>query len=139
MPKQSNDIDLVTYTTSKPSKGPAPQPKLPEFTPLFCNAGEENMPNVPISIDSSDPEALFNMFFDQSIIEMIVKATNQNAEFKRTGNRRQSIQERQRPWHPINSDELRAYLGIITWMDELPALKKSCGVLEHREKKWWNF
>ena len=121
MPKQSNDIDLVTYTTSKPSKGPAPQPKpLPEFTPLFCNAGEENMPNVPNSIDSSDPEALFNMFFDQSIIEMIVKATNQNAEFKRTGNRRQSIQERQRPWHPINSDELRAYLGIITWMSCQP-------------------
>jgi len=26
IPKHSNDIDLVTYTVSKPSKGPAPKP-----------------------------------------------------------------------------------------------------------------
>jgi len=60
------------------------------------------------------------MFFDKSIIEMIVNATNQNAELKRTRNRRQSVRERQRPWHPITSDELRAYLGIITWMSCQP-------------------
>jgi len=121
IPKQSNDIDLVTYTVSKSSKGPAPKPKpLPEFKPLVCNASEESSPNIPDGIDSSDPEALFDMFFDKSIIEMIVKATNQNAQLKRTRDRRSSIREHQRPWHPVTFDELRAYLGIITWMSCQP-------------------
>ena len=82
MPRQSNDEDLVTYTISKPTKGPAPvPPPIPFFEPLVY-AQSENTPQLPPNFDSRDPGALFNLFFDDRVIEIIVKATNENAKYK---------------------------------------------------------
>jgi hypothetical protein len=51
MPRKSNDEDLVTYTISKPTKGPAPDPPpLPPFEPLVY-APSANTPQLPPSID----------------------------------------------------------------------------------------
>ena len=83
MPKKCNDHDLVIYSELKPTKGPAPLvPPIPDFKPFvyFC---KQNTPCISNTIDSSDPEALFNLFFDTSVITMFITATNKNAELKR--------------------------------------------------------
>jgi transposase IS4-like protein len=140
MPRQSNDEDLVTYTTSKPTKGPAPvPPPIPFFEPLIY-AHSKNTPRLPPHIDSSDPGALFDLFFDNSVIEIIVKATNENAKHKkakfdagRDAQRATGLLEqtgaKQRRWRDVTSDEIRAYFGISIWM--------GCQRLKNI-KEYWN-
>ena len=113
MPKKSNDEDLVTYTISKPTKGPAPDPPpLPIFEPLVY-AHSENTPRLPAHVDSRDSVAIFDLFIDDKAIEIMVNATNENARHKRaTGD----LSAPRRPWRNVTSDEMLAYLGISIWM-----------------------
>lgn len=120
MPRQSNDEDLVTYTVSKPTKGPAPvPPPIPIFEPLVYTQSE-NTPQLPPNFNSSDPMALFNLFFDDEVIEIIVEATNKNAKYKMAkfdaGRDTQRAEAQQRRWRDVTSDEILAYLGISIWM-----------------------
>lgn len=127
MPRQSNDEDLVTYTISKPTKGPAPDPPpLPAFEPLTY-APSANTPRLPPYIDTSDPEDLFSLFIDDKAIEIIVNATNQNAKLKkakfdadrdarRATNLLEGSEVQQRRWRDVTPDEILAYLGISMWM-----------------------
>ena len=115
MPKRCNDHDLVLYTQSKPTKEPAPpvQP-IPDFTP-FVYINKQNTPCIPSTIDSSNPEALFDLFFfNESTIQMIIKAINENAAYKRA--KAGKTEPLQRPWHDVNTNEILAYLGITIFM-----------------------
>jgi hypothetical protein len=112
MPRKCNDIDLVTYSELKPTKAPAPEPPpIPQFNPIVYPC-KQNTPCLPPDIDSSDPEAIFNAFFDTELIEILSTNTNRNAERKRAKN----TEDKQRPWYPTTANEIRAYLGIIIWM-----------------------
>jgi hypothetical protein len=122
MPRQSNDEDLVTYTVSKPTKGPAPDPPpLPPYEPLIY-AQLANTPQLPPHINSNNAEALFNLFFDDKIIKIIVNATNENAKQKKAkfntdqDTQRAEMEAQQRPWQDVTSNEILAYLGISIWM-----------------------
>ena len=114
MPKRCNDHDLVLYTTSKPIKGPAPpvQP-VPYFEPVVYTT-KRNTPCVPSTVDSSDPEALFDLFFSKSTIEILVNATNDNAVIKRA--KAAKTEPLQRPWRSISTNEILTYLDITVFM-----------------------
>jgi hypothetical protein len=67
----------------KPTKVPAPPvPPIPHFEPLVFSS-EENESCIPSTVDSSDPVALFSVFFEESTIQMLINAANKNAEIKR--------------------------------------------------------
>jgi len=68
MPRKCNDHDLVIYSELKPIKGPAPSvPPIPYFEP-FVYKSKQNMLCIFTTINSSDPEALFKLFFKESTI-----------------------------------------------------------------------
>src|SRR5947207_430888 len=78
---------------------------------------------IPNTIDLSSPEAIFTLFFTDSVIDHIVQCTNINAEKVRADPaalRAQNIRfhnsYNQRPWKPVTSSEILAYLGIIIYM-----------------------
>ena len=78
---------------------------------------------IPNTIDSSNPEALFTLFFTDSVIDRIVQCTNINAENIRTDpltSRAQNIRfhdsYNQLPWKPATLSEILAYLGILIYM-----------------------
>ena len=82
---------------------------------------------IPETIDSSSPEALFTLFFTDSVIDHIVQCTNVNAESARAdtlASRAQNVRFRnpykQRPWKPVTSSEILAYLGILIYMGIYP-------------------
>jgi hypothetical protein len=113
MPRKCNDHDLVTYSELKPVKGPAPPVHaIPDFDPIVY-IDQNNTPCLPTTIDSSDPEALFRLFFEDSTIEMLVTATNENAIVKRS---KYSQSQHARPWHNVDFNEMLAYLGIAIFM-----------------------
>ena len=79
MPRKCNDHDLVTYSELRPTKDPAPPVwPIPEFKP-FVYTEQSNIPRVPTPINTSNPEALWDLFFLDSTIEMLINATNRNA------------------------------------------------------------
>jgi hypothetical protein len=112
MPKKSNDIDLVTYTTFK-GQHHNRNHYIPKFEPLVY-VDKQCKPIIPDGIDTSDPEALFDLSFDQSIIDILVLSTNQNAELK--GAEFEDLDTIQRPWRPVTPDIIRAYLGVLIFM-----------------------
>ena len=62
-----------------------------------------------------DPLGIFSLFFDDSMVGMIVEETNRYAE--------QCLQETNKQWS-TNAEEVRAYLGFLIFMrldDKLPA------------------
>jgi hypothetical protein len=74
MPGLCNDIDLVKYSKLQPTKGPAPAIQaIPNFKPLVYS-DKQNTPCIPTTINSSDPEALFSLFFTDSTIQMFINA-----------------------------------------------------------------
>ena len=82
---------------------------------------------LPNTIDSSNPEALFTLFFTDSVIDRIVQCTNVNAESaradpiaSRASNIRFHNSHNQLPWKPVTSSEILAYLGILIYMGIYP-------------------
>jgi len=78
---------------------------------------------IPNTINSSSPEALFTLFFTDSVIDHIIQCTNINAESIQADAvslRAQNVQfhnpYNQRPWKPVTSSEILAYLGILIYM-----------------------
>jgi hypothetical protein len=87
---------------------------------LNCTTGSSQIPNT---INSSSPEALFTLFFTDSVIDRIVRCTNVNAESARldpVASRAQNIRSynsyNQLSWKPVTSSEILAYLGILIYM-----------------------
>ena len=113
MSRKCNDHDLVTYSELKPIKEPAPSvPPISHFEP-FVYKSKQNTPCIPTTINSSDPEALFRLFFEESTIQMLVNVTNANANIKRV---KYPQQKYARAWRSVNSNEILAYLGIAVFM-----------------------
>jgi len=125
---RSNDHDFVPPTQYKPSRT---RDKPPGFSPLKLIPGFKAMDlnrttsssQLPETIDSSSPEALFTLFFTTSVIDRIVRCTNVNAEkiradpvASRAKNIRFHDSYNQRPWKPVTSSEILAYLGILIYM-----------------------
>jgi len=81
---QSNDHDFVPPTQYKPSRtkkppGFSPLKLIPRFKAMDLNHTTSSS-QVPNTIDSSSPEAIFTLFFTDSVIDRIVRCTNINAE-----------------------------------------------------------
>ena len=82
---RSNDHDFVPPTQYKPSRiknkppGFSPLKLIPEFTAMDLNRTTSSS-QIPKTINSSSPEALFTLFFTESVIDHIVQCTNVNAE-----------------------------------------------------------
>ena len=92
--------------------------QLPNFKALdFKNI--KGSSHIPSTVQSNSPEALFSLFFTTSVLDIIVRYTNLNAErvytvpvTLRALNSRFHGSLKQRPWVSINSDEILVYLRI---------------------------
>ena len=82
---RSNDHDFVPPTQYKPSRtkqqpsGFSPLKIIPSFKAMDLNRTTSSS-QIPNTINSSSPEALFTLFFTDSVIDRIVRCTNVNAE-----------------------------------------------------------
>ena len=125
---RSNDHDFVPPTQYKPShskkqpSGFSPLKLIPRFEAMDLNRTTSSS-QVPNTIDSSSPEAIFALFFTDSVVDRIVQCTNTNAERVRmdpAASRAQNIRFKtscnQRSWKPVTSPEILAYLGIFIYM-----------------------
>ena len=125
---QSNDHDFVPPTQYKPSRlkqkpsGFSPLKLIPSFKAMDLNRTISSS-QIPNTINSSSPEALFTLFFTDSVIDRIVQCTNINAESvradpvnSRTQNIRFHNSYNQLPWKPVTSSEILVYLGINIYM-----------------------
>ena len=130
---RSNDHDFVPPTQYKPSRikqqpsGFSPLKLIPSFKAIDLNriTSASQIPNI---INSSSPEALFTLFFTNSVINRIVQCTNVNAESvradpvtSRAPNIRFHDSYNQLSWKPVTSSEILAYLGILIYMGINPA------------------
>src|SRR6266513_6470434 len=125
---QSNDHDFVPPTQYKPHhikqqpSGFSPLKLIPRFKAIDLNRIISSS-QIPNTINSSSPEALFTLFFTNSVINRIVQCTNVNAESvradpvtSRAPNIRFHDSYNQLPWKPVTSSEILAYLGILIYM-----------------------
>ena len=125
---RSNDHDFVPPTQYKPShttkqpSGFSPLKLIPRFEAMNLHRTKSSS-QVPNTIDSSSPEAIFTLFFTDSVVDRIVQCTNTNAErvranpvTSRAKNIRFKNSHNQRPWKPVTSSEILAYLGILLYM-----------------------
>src|SRR5947207_10005614 len=125
---QSNDHDFVPPTQYKPSRtkqkpsGFSPLKLIPRFKAMDLNRTTSSS-QLLNTINSSSPEALFTLFFTDSVIDRIVQCTNINAEnvradpvASRAPNIRFHNSCNQLPWKPVTPSEILAYLGISIYM-----------------------
>ena len=113
--KVSNDLDHVRKDPkpTKVPKEPPPKPwKLPKFTPVKIKKpftdGEGQLPST---VASDDPYAIFNLFFNEETLKVLVQHTNEYA-FLYPGPEKPDA----RTWFPTTVKEFRAYLGVSIWM-----------------------
>src|SRR5947208_11968675 len=81
---QSNDHDFVPPTQYKPRhtkqpSGFSPLKLIPRFKAMDLNRITSSS-QIPDSINSSSPEAIFTLFFTDLVIDQIIQCTNNNAE-----------------------------------------------------------
>ena len=124
----SNDHDFVPPTQYKLNRTNNQLPDLsllesiPKFNALDLN-NTEGSSHIPHTIDSSSPEAIFSLFFTDSVLDLIVRCTNLNAEraradpvTSRASNIRFHDSLNQKPWKPVTSYDILTYLGIQIYM-----------------------
>ena len=122
MPSQKRkDDDLVPKDKPEPAKRPkGSQPELPlpnplpEWNPLLVdNDIERGKPKLPRSVNRLSPIKLFNLFFTEEQLQVIVKYTNANAIRIQEDNIKKNYR-RTRSWHPVNKYDIMRYLaGVI--------------------------
>ena len=135
MPRTSNDIDYVkvkdprTKTSRKPP--PEPGPLLP-FEPLqiddYYDPGEAF---VPSSIDRHDPIALFRLFFDDKMMDLMAVWTNAYTEAHLVP-KKDAPRGKQRPWSPTCRQELYVYFAVVIYIGITiePAIENYWGPLK---------
>ena len=116
--KTSNDLDHVKKDP-KPSeipKGRPPRPwPLPKYKPVKIKQPWTNGEcQLPGTIASDDPYAIFNLFFNNKAVETLVRHTNEYA-FLNPGPRPENPEAR--TWFSTTVKEFRAFLGASIWMD----------------------
>ena len=125
---QSNDHNFVPPTQYKPHyikqkpSGFSPLKLIPRFKAMDLNHTTSSS-QILNTINSSNPEALFTLFFTDSVINHIVRCINVNAEniwADPVTLRAQNIQfhnsYNQLPWKPVTSSEILAFLGVLIYM-----------------------
>ena len=128
--KTSDDIDHVrpdpkTLKASKKKaskkkkdkvlKKPVPEPgPMPEYTPMvITNPLTYGQSKLPDHIDPLNPYAIFNLFFNESILQTLANHTNEYANLYPGAGANKPFA---RPWHATTVKELRAYIGVYIWM-----------------------
>ena len=111
----SNDLDHVKKDP-KPSKTPRGDPPrpwpLPKFKPVQINQPwSHGQSRLPSTIAPDDPYAIFSLFFNEEVIQILVRHTNEYA-FLNPGPKSSET----RTWFPTTVNEFRAYLGVTIWM-----------------------
>ena len=81
----TNDHDFVPPTQYKLNRTTKQLPDLSllELLPKFEAMGMNNIKGssqIPDTVDSSSPKALFSLFYTDSVLDLIVHCTNLNAE-----------------------------------------------------------
>src|SRR5271156_5859699 len=126
---RSNDHDFVPPTQYKSSRTKQPRPSLlsqleviPKFEPMELENTRGSSQNLH-TIDSSNPEDLFSLFFTDLVLDRIVRCTNLNAErvrvdpvTARAKNIRFHDSLNQLSWKPVTSSDILAYFGILIYM-----------------------
>jgi hypothetical protein len=108
--KRKIDEDLVLPTQyKKEKKQPPPEPwALPSFEPLHgLKLEERGKPILAAEIDATSPGALFDLLWDSECIDLVIKATNANAETNppTKGPR----------WRDLTVPELYRWLGVLIY------------------------
>ena len=85
-----------------------PDPKTVIFEAMKEGPKRDPRPILPKNTDVTSPYALFSPFWTDEMWEILAKNTNLYAE--------QEEWEYQRPWYPMNVDEMRVYIGILIYM-----------------------
>ena len=74
--KVSNDLDHVRQDPKPKTapKGPPPESKqLPKYTPIKIRQSyTDNQSNLPATIASNNPYAIFSLFFDESTLKILI-------------------------------------------------------------------
>ena len=126
---RSNDHDFVPPTQYKSSRTKQPRPSflsqlelIPKFEAMELENAKGSSQNLH-TIDSSNPEDLFSLFFTDLVLDRIVRCTNLNAErvrvdpvATRAKNIRFHDSLNQLPWKPVTSSAILAYLGILIYI-----------------------
>ncbi|KAK5013272.1 PiggyBac transposable element-derived protein 5, partial [Cryomyces antarcticus] len=84
---------------------------LPNDTPAYpINVAHNPELCLPPGTDASDPKAIFDLFFPQTILDEIATNTNLYAAVQR---RKKGVSKAARAWKPTTAAELRVFLGIL--------------------------
>ena len=113
--KMSDDLDHVRKdpkpTTTPKGRPPDPWP-LPTYVPLRISSPRTyGQGCLPSTVAPDDPVAIFDLFFNDEAIQVLVNHTNEYA-FLNPGP--ESL--RSRAWYPTTVKEFRAYLGVCIWI-----------------------
>ncbi len=106
---QSQSISESLLRLKKPPEPWAP----PNFEPLYVEQREAE-PSLPQLIQSNDPLAIFKLFYSDTIIQQITQYTNEYALILKTMHTPK--QRHRRPWYPITTEEIHAFIGIYIYM-----------------------
>ena len=112
--KVSNDIDHVRKDPQpeKAPKEPPPKPKpLPKYKPLQIKKPFTHGHGLLPDTTPNTPYTIFSLFFTETILETLVRHTNEYAFLYSGPKTPQS-----RPWIPTTISEFRAFLGVSIWM-----------------------
>ena len=113
-PRTSNDVDHVRKEkpAQKKARGPPPKPwPMPKFKPLKIDR-KLGRGSLPSNIPADDPLAIFELFFDDEVLEKLADSTNQHAQLCPGPEDRPYA----RAWEPTTAKELRAYIAAYIWM-----------------------
>jgi hypothetical protein len=67
--------------------------------------------HIPHGFDIEDPLALFSLFIEEKLWDIVARNTNTYAEVKRFGK-----EEHTRPWTPTCANEIKVFVGILIYM-----------------------
>lgn len=113
--KISDDLDHVKKDSKSKTipKEPPPKPwPLPKYKAVKITKPWTNgQSQLPKTIAPNDPYAIFDLFFNEEVIEILVQHTNEYA-FLYSG----SKTSESRTWFPTTVKEFRAFLGVTVWM-----------------------
>src|SRR5579871_5743256 len=125
---QSNDHDFVPPTQYNLNRTKKPLPDfsqlelIPKFEAMDLNDTQSSS-QIPQTINSASPGAVFSLFFTDSVLDLIVQCTNLNAERVRANpvtaraqNVRLHDSFNQKSWKPVTRSDILAYLGILIYM-----------------------
>jgi hypothetical protein len=81
------------------------------FEPLKMNSPSPPILHLPHGVDIKEPLALFSLFINDELWEIVAQNTNTYAEVKRRGK-----EEHTRPWTPTYASEIKVFIGILIYM-----------------------